>query len=63
MPTMYEIIGKQQVEIDTLKAEKAQLMAFLRQLKAGEVSLDDMHFGTAGKQPEPSLNGAVADGD
>ena len=62
---LHEIIGKQQVEIEQLKAEKTQLIQFLRELKAGDRSVDDIQF--AGdmnvKKPEPALNGAAPDGD
>lgn len=65
MSSLHEIIGKQQVEIEQLRASQAQLVNFLRELKAGDKSLDDFHIGPAieQKQPEASLNGAVANGD
>ena len=61
MSNLYEVIGKQQVVIEQLRAEKEELFKVLKGLKDGTYSLDDINFETPAK--EPVLNGTAPTGD
>lgn len=48
---LHEIIGKQQVRIAELEAEKSNLMLIIKGLKDGTTNLDEVFIGPPGQKP------------
>ena len=49
---LYEALGRKEAELLTIRAERDTAVNLVRQLKSGEISLDDIHIGPASPEPD-----------